>query len=105
MFGIDEFTSIINQPNSAILSVGAIVQNQLKDGEIVVGSTMKLTLAATIEQLMVLQVRNSFKLFGNISNNPYAWSFNTMQSPKRVIVTGASRGIGRAWSIGFGLGA
>ena len=46
MFGIDEFTSIINQPNSAILSVGAIVQKPVvKDGEIVVGSTMKLTLA------------------------------------------------------------
>ena len=25
MFGIESFTSIINQPNSAILSVGAIV--------------------------------------------------------------------------------
>ena len=29
MFGIQEFTSIINQPNSAILSVGTIVKNQL----------------------------------------------------------------------------
>jgi pyruvate dehydrogenase E2 component (dihydrolipoamide acetyltransferase) len=28
MFGIVEFNSIINQPNSAILSVGAIVENQ-----------------------------------------------------------------------------
>ncbi len=46
MFGILEFTSIINQPNSAILSVGAIVEKPVvKDGEIVVGSTMKLTLA------------------------------------------------------------
>ena len=46
MFGINEFTSIINQPNSAILSVGAIVQKPVvKDGEIVVGNTMKLTLA------------------------------------------------------------
>ena len=46
MFGIDEFTSIINQPNSAILSVGTIVQKPLvKDGVIVIGSTMKLTLA------------------------------------------------------------
>jgi pyruvate dehydrogenase E2 component (dihydrolipoamide acetyltransferase) len=46
MFGIDEFTSIINQPNSAILSVGAIVQKPVvKNGEIVVGNTMKLTLA------------------------------------------------------------
>jgi pyruvate dehydrogenase E2 component (dihydrolipoamide acetyltransferase) len=46
MFGITEFTSIINQPNSAILSVGAIVQKPVvRDGEIVVGNTMKVTLA------------------------------------------------------------
>ena len=46
MFGIQEFTSIINQPNSAILSVGAIVENPVvKKGQIVVGHTMKLTLA------------------------------------------------------------
>ncbi|MGB7842667.1 MAG: pyruvate dehydrogenase complex dihydrolipoamide acetyltransferase [Salinimicrobium sp.] len=46
MFGIDEFTSIINQPNSAILSVGTIVEKPVvKNGEIVVGHTMKLTLA------------------------------------------------------------
>ena len=46
MFGITEFTSIINQPNSAILSVGAIVQKPVvKDGQIVVGNTMKVTLA------------------------------------------------------------
>ncbi len=46
MFGIESFTSIINQPNSAILSVGAIVEKPVvKNGEIVVGNTMKLTLA------------------------------------------------------------
>ena len=46
MFGIDSFTSIINQPNSAILSVGAIVEKPVvKNGQIVVGNTMKLTLA------------------------------------------------------------
>ncbi|MBT8289909.1 MAG: pyruvate dehydrogenase complex dihydrolipoamide acetyltransferase [Muriicola sp.] len=46
MFGILEFTSIINQPNSAILSVGAIVEKPVvRNGEIVVGKTMKLTLA------------------------------------------------------------
>ena len=46
MFGIESFTSIINQPNSAILSVGAIMQKPVvKDGQIVVGNTMKLTLA------------------------------------------------------------
>jgi len=46
MFGIKEFTSIINQPNSAILSVGAIVQKPVvKNGQIVVGNTMTVTLA------------------------------------------------------------
>ncbi len=46
MFGIQEFTSIINKPNSAILSVGAIVEKPVvKNGEIVVGNTMKVTLA------------------------------------------------------------
>jgi pyruvate dehydrogenase E2 component (dihydrolipoamide acetyltransferase) len=46
MFGITEFTSIINQPNSAILSVGTIVQKPVvKNGQIVVGNTMNVTLA------------------------------------------------------------
>ena len=46
MFGITEFTSIINQPNSAILSVGAIIQKPVvRDGQIVVGHTMNVTLA------------------------------------------------------------
>ena len=46
MFGIQEFTSIINQPNSAILSVGAIIEKPVvKNGQIVVGNTMKLSLA------------------------------------------------------------
>ncbi len=46
MFGIESFTSIINQPNSAILSVGAIVQKPVvKNGQVVPGNTMKLTLA------------------------------------------------------------
>ncbi len=46
MFGITEFTSIINQPNSAIMSVGAIVQKPVvKDGQMVIGNVMKITLA------------------------------------------------------------
>ena len=46
MFGIESFTSIINQPNSAILSVGSIVQKPaIKKDKIVISNTMKLTLA------------------------------------------------------------
>ena len=46
MFGIQEFTSIINQPNSAILSVGSIIKKPIvKDDKIIIGNTIKLTLA------------------------------------------------------------
>jgi pyruvate dehydrogenase E2 component (dihydrolipoamide acetyltransferase) len=45
MFGIDEFTSIINSPDGAILSVGAIQQIPVvKNGAVVPGTVMKLTL-------------------------------------------------------------
>jgi len=46
MFGIQEFTSIINQPNSAILSVGSIIKKPIiHEDKVVIGNTMKLTLA------------------------------------------------------------
>ena len=46
MFGIDFFTSIINQPNSCIMSIGSIGQKPIvKNGEIVVGNTMRISLA------------------------------------------------------------
>ena len=46
MFGIESFTSIINQPNSCILSVGAILEKPIaKNGEIKAGHVMKLSLA------------------------------------------------------------
>ncbi len=46
MFGIDEFTSIINSPESCILSVGAIKQVPVvKNNQVVPGNVMKVTLA------------------------------------------------------------
>lgn len=46
MFGIESFTSIINQPESCILSVGAIRQVPVvKNGAVVPGNTMMLSLA------------------------------------------------------------
>ena len=45
MFGIDEFTSILNSPEACILSVGGIKQTPVvKNGQIVPGNIMKLTL-------------------------------------------------------------
>ncbi len=46
MFGIEEFTGIINPPDACILAVGAIIQKPIvKGGEIVVGNMMKVTLS------------------------------------------------------------
>ena len=67
MFGIQSFTSIINQPNSAILSVGAIVEKPVvKNGQIVVGNTMTVTLACdhrTVDGATGAQFLQTFKAF------------------------------------------
>jgi pyruvate dehydrogenase E2 component (dihydrolipoamide acetyltransferase) len=67
MFGIQSFTSIINQPNSAILSVGAIVEKPVvKNGQIVIGNTMTVTLACdhrTVDGATGAQFLQTFKAF------------------------------------------
>ncbi len=67
MFGIEEFTSIINQPNSAILSVGAIIEKAVvRDGAIVPRSMMKLTLACdhrTIDGATGAQFLQTLKMY------------------------------------------
>jgi len=46
MFGIEEFTAIINSPDACILAVGSIIQKPIvKDGEVVPGNMMKVTLS------------------------------------------------------------
>lgn len=46
MFGIDSFTSIINQPNSCIISVGAIIEIPIvQNGKICIGNIIKITLS------------------------------------------------------------
>lgn len=47
MFGVDEFTAIINPPDSCILAISGIAKVPVvKDGQIVVGNVMKVTLSA-----------------------------------------------------------
>lgn len=47
MFGIEEFTAIINPPNACIMAVGAIRDVPVvKDGEVVPGKRMKVTLSS-----------------------------------------------------------
>lgn len=46
MFGIEEFTAIINPPNAAILAVGAAMQKPVvESGQIVVRERMKITMS------------------------------------------------------------
>ncbi|HEX8426321.1 pyruvate dehydrogenase complex dihydrolipoamide acetyltransferase [Hymenobacter sp.] len=46
MFGIDEFTAIINPPDACILAVGGIKQTAVvKDGALTIGNLMKVTLS------------------------------------------------------------
>lgn len=46
MYGIDEFTAIINPPDACILAVGGIKETPIvKNGQIVIGSIMKVTLS------------------------------------------------------------
>tara|TARA_B100000795_G_scaffold213248_1_gene166915 strand:- start:4948 stop:6561 length:1614 start_codon:yes stop_codon:yes gene_type:complete len=67
MFGIESFTSIINQPNSSILSVGAIIEKPVvQNGQIVIGNTMKLTLACdhrTVDGAIGAQFLQTLKTF------------------------------------------
>jgi pyruvate dehydrogenase E2 component (dihydrolipoamide acetyltransferase) len=46
MFGVNQFTAVINPPEAAILAVGATKQEPVvRDGQIVVGHTMAITLS------------------------------------------------------------
>jgi len=46
MFGIEEFTAIINSPDSCILAVGGIKETAVvKNGQLAVGNVMKVTLS------------------------------------------------------------
>jgi pyruvate dehydrogenase E2 component (dihydrolipoamide acetyltransferase) len=67
MFGVQSFTSIINQPNSAILSVGAIIEKPVvKKGQIVIGNTMTVTLACdhrTVDGATGAKFLQTFKAF------------------------------------------
>lgn len=46
MFDVEEFTAIINPPNSCILAVGGIIQQPIvKNGELAIGNMMKVTLS------------------------------------------------------------
>ncbi|MCS7004486.1 MAG: pyruvate dehydrogenase complex dihydrolipoamide acetyltransferase [Cytophagales bacterium] len=47
MFGVEEFTAIINPPDACILAVGSIKETPIvRNGQIVIGNVMKVTLSS-----------------------------------------------------------
>ena len=67
MFGIEEFTAIINPPNACIMAIGAIRQEPVvKDGQIVVGNRMKVTLSCdhrVVDGVKGSEFLNTFKTY------------------------------------------
>ncbi|MGM0588527.1 MAG: pyruvate dehydrogenase complex dihydrolipoamide acetyltransferase [Bacteroidota bacterium] len=65
MFGIEEFTAIINPPNACIMAVGAIRDVPVvKDGEVVPGKRMKVTLSSDhriVDGAKAAEFLNTFK--------------------------------------------
>jgi len=66
MYGIDEFTAIINPPDACILAVGGISQTPVvKNGVVVPGNIMKLTLSCdhrVVDGAMGAEFLNTLKL-------------------------------------------
>jgi pyruvate dehydrogenase E2 component (dihydrolipoamide acetyltransferase) len=71
MFGIEEFTAIINPPDACILAVGGISQKPVvKNGEIVVGNRMKVTLSCDHRVVDGAQGASFLKDFKTILEDP-----------------------------------
>ena len=71
MFGIDQFTAIVNPPDTCILAIGGIQEVPIvKNGEIVLGNIMKVTLSCdhrVVDGAVGSAFLNSFK---NYLENP-----------------------------------
>ncbi|NDK57456.1 pyruvate dehydrogenase complex dihydrolipoamide acetyltransferase [Pontibacter fetidus] len=71
MFGIEEFTAIINPPDACIMAVGGIKQTPVvRDGEIRIGNVMKVTLSCD-HRVVDGAVGSAFlQTFKNLLENP-----------------------------------
>ena len=71
MFGIDEFTAIINPPDSCIMAVGGIDEIPVvKDGQIVPGKVMKVTLSCDHRVVDGASGAKFLKTFKKLMENP-----------------------------------
>lgn len=72
MYGIEEFTAIINPPDSCIMAVGAIRQEPVvKNGQVVVGNRMKVTLSCDHRSVDGATGSEFLLSFRQLLENPY----------------------------------
>lgn len=73
MFGIDEFTAIINPPDSAIMAVGAIADElTMMDGQVTVLKIMKVTLSCDHRVIDGATGSKFLQTFKHLLENPVA---------------------------------
>ena len=72
MFGITEFTAIINPPQSCILAIGSIQKSpKIEDDEIKIVNILKSTLSADHRVLDGAVAAQLLKDFNSIIENPF----------------------------------
>jgi pyruvate dehydrogenase E2 component (dihydrolipoamide acetyltransferase) len=76
MFGIDEFTAIINPPDACIMAIGSIFQKPVvKNNEIVIGNVMKVTLSC------------DHRVVDGVTGSKFLQTFREMlEQPLRMVV-------------------
>jgi pyruvate dehydrogenase E2 component (dihydrolipoamide acetyltransferase) len=71
MFGIDEFTAVINPPEGAILAVGAVTPKPVvRDNEIVVRQMMRVTMSCDHRVIDGATGSKFLQTFKKILENP-----------------------------------
>jgi pyruvate dehydrogenase E2 component (dihydrolipoamide acetyltransferase) len=71
MYGIEEFTAIINPPDACIMAVGGIIQKPVvKNGQIVAGNEMKVTLSCDHRVVDGVSGSEFLRTFKGLLENP-----------------------------------
>ncbi len=72
MFGIEEFTAIINPPDACIMAVGAMREEPVvKDGQLTIGKRMKVTLSCDHRVVDGVTGAQFLQTFKAIMENPF----------------------------------
>ena len=92
MYGVTDFTAVINPPQAAILAVGALAQRAVvRDGALVARHTMNVTLACDHRILYGADAAQFLARIRALLERPLALAFAEPQ-PRRALLRGQRRG-------------